>query len=154
MDRTSRCNNVYAVRLYASYMLNLLLLERQSCVGTTVLKLYHNSGSENILKYLINTLSFSQKFMNRWIAKQDGLLVPHPLQGGQVFLREGHTPLNQAGGTCPPFPPPLLVRLQIVWLPYPIPVLMICYDAEKGVYTIHIGGRVKAKQPWTPCSIS
>ena len=32
MDRTSRCNKVDAVRLYASYRLNLLLLKRQRCL--------------------------------------------------------------------------------------------------------------------------
>ena len=32
MDRTSRCNKVDAVRLYASYRLNLLLLKGQRCV--------------------------------------------------------------------------------------------------------------------------
>ena len=32
MDRTSRCNKVDAVRLYASYRLNLLLLKGQICV--------------------------------------------------------------------------------------------------------------------------
>ena len=31
MHRASRCNKVDAVRLYASYMLNLLLLKGQSC---------------------------------------------------------------------------------------------------------------------------
>ena len=31
MDRTSRCNKVGAVRLYASYRLNLLLLKGQMC---------------------------------------------------------------------------------------------------------------------------
>ncbi len=35
MDRTSRCNKVDAVRLYASYMINLLLLKGQRCVGYT-----------------------------------------------------------------------------------------------------------------------
>ena len=35
MDRTSRCNKVDAVRLYASYRLNLLLLKGQSCVCST-----------------------------------------------------------------------------------------------------------------------
>ena len=34
MDRTSRCNKVDAVRLYASYRLNLLLLKGQRCDGT------------------------------------------------------------------------------------------------------------------------
>ena len=33
MDRTSRCNKVDAVRLYASYMFNLLLLKGQICVS-------------------------------------------------------------------------------------------------------------------------
>ena len=33
IDRTSRCNKVDAVRLYASYRLNLLLLKGQRCVG-------------------------------------------------------------------------------------------------------------------------
>ena len=32
MDMTSRCNKIDAVRLYASYRLNLLLLEGQRCV--------------------------------------------------------------------------------------------------------------------------
>ena len=32
MDRSSRCNKVDTVRLYASYMLNLLLLKGQRCV--------------------------------------------------------------------------------------------------------------------------
>ena len=32
MDRTSRCNKVDALRLYASYRLNLLLLKGQRCV--------------------------------------------------------------------------------------------------------------------------
>jgi len=32
MDRTIRCNKVDAVRLYASYRLNLLLLKGQRCV--------------------------------------------------------------------------------------------------------------------------
>ena len=32
-DRTSRCNKVDAVRLYASYRLNLLLLKGQKCVA-------------------------------------------------------------------------------------------------------------------------
>ena len=32
INRTSRCNKVDAVRLYASYMLNLLLLKGQRCV--------------------------------------------------------------------------------------------------------------------------
>ena len=32
MDRTNRCNKVDAVRLYASYRLNLLLLKGQICV--------------------------------------------------------------------------------------------------------------------------
>ena len=31
MDRPSRCNKVDAVRLYASYRLNLLLLKGQRC---------------------------------------------------------------------------------------------------------------------------
>ena len=31
MDRTSRCNKVDAIRLYASYWLNLLLLKGQRC---------------------------------------------------------------------------------------------------------------------------
>ena len=34
MDRISRCNKVDAVRLYASYRLNLLLLKGQRCVYT------------------------------------------------------------------------------------------------------------------------
>ena len=33
MDRTSRCNKVDAVRLYASYRLNLLLLKGPRCLG-------------------------------------------------------------------------------------------------------------------------
>ena len=33
MDRTSQCSKVDAVRLYASYRLNLLLLKRQRCVN-------------------------------------------------------------------------------------------------------------------------
>ena len=33
MDRTNRCNKVGAVRLYASYRLNSLLLKGQICVG-------------------------------------------------------------------------------------------------------------------------
>ena len=35
MDWTSRCNKVDAVRLYASYRINLLLLKGQRCVGYT-----------------------------------------------------------------------------------------------------------------------
>ena len=37
MNRTSRCNKVDAVRLYASYRLNLLLLKGQICVGILTL---------------------------------------------------------------------------------------------------------------------
>ena len=33
LDRTSRCNKIDAVRLYASYRLNLLLLKGQRCVS-------------------------------------------------------------------------------------------------------------------------
>ena len=33
MDRTSRCNKVDVVRLYASYRLNLLLLKGQRCLS-------------------------------------------------------------------------------------------------------------------------
>ena len=36
MDRNSRCNKVDAVRLYASYRLNLLLLKGQRCVMGTL----------------------------------------------------------------------------------------------------------------------
>ena len=39
MDRTSRCNKVDAVRLYASYRLNLLLLQGHRCVVNTVLQM-------------------------------------------------------------------------------------------------------------------
>ena len=34
MDRTSRCNKVDAVRLYASYRINSLLLKGQICVSS------------------------------------------------------------------------------------------------------------------------
>ena len=36
MDRTSRCNKVDTVRMYASYRLNLLLLNGQRCVKRSI----------------------------------------------------------------------------------------------------------------------
>ena len=42
MDRTSRCGKVDAVRLYASYKLNLLLLKGQRCVKDPLDKFYRN----------------------------------------------------------------------------------------------------------------
>jgi len=38
MDRTSRCNKVDAVRLYAFYRFNLLLLKEQRCVTVPLCK--------------------------------------------------------------------------------------------------------------------
>ena len=38
MDRTSRCNKVDTVRLYASYRLNLLLLKGQRCVKKKIFR--------------------------------------------------------------------------------------------------------------------
>ena len=38
MDRTSRCNKVDTVRLYASFRLNLLLSKEQRCVHLKLLK--------------------------------------------------------------------------------------------------------------------
>ncbi len=40
MDRTSRCNEVDAVRLYASYRLNLLLPKVQICLAYTLYTLH------------------------------------------------------------------------------------------------------------------
>ena len=48
MDRTSRCNKVDAVRLYASNRLNLILLEGQGCVAS----LYLESGISNSQRFL------------------------------------------------------------------------------------------------------
>ena len=42
LNRTSRCNKVDAVRLYASYKLNLLLLKGQRCVKDPLDKFYRN----------------------------------------------------------------------------------------------------------------
>ena len=39
MDRTSRCYKIDAVRLYASYRLNLLLLKEQRCVTCTCISI-------------------------------------------------------------------------------------------------------------------
>ena len=40
MNRTSQCNKVDAVRLDASYMLNLLLLKNQRCVSIQILSCF------------------------------------------------------------------------------------------------------------------
>jgi len=40
MDRTIRCNKVDAVRLYALYTFNLLLLKGQRCVGDVPLETF------------------------------------------------------------------------------------------------------------------
>ena len=51
MDRTSRCNKVEAVKLYASYKLNLLLLKGQRClvrVLTLQLKSKFNLKSDSV----------------------------------------------------------------------------------------------------------
>ena len=47
MNRTSRCNKVDAVRLYASYMLNLLLLKGQICVSKPQNLLHKNKQEKN-----------------------------------------------------------------------------------------------------------
>ena len=47
MDRTSRCNKVDTVRLYASYRLNLLLLKGQRCVN-------RNQFNEHCSRHIIN----------------------------------------------------------------------------------------------------
>ena len=74
MDRTSRCNKVDTVRLYASYRLNLLLLKGKRCI------IYYNvhwwsmiqqeeKPKQNILKtddiclcYITNLFLFSLDF--------------------------------------------------------------------------------------------
>ena len=53
MDRTSRCNNVDVVRLYASYMLNLLLLKKQRCVCLTPQMQY------TFMKFMYTFMKFS-----------------------------------------------------------------------------------------------
>ena len=47
MDRTSRCNKVDSVRLYASYRLILLLLKGQRCVAPLYIKGHLNFFKES-----------------------------------------------------------------------------------------------------------
>ena len=53
VDRTSRCNKVDAVRLYASYRLNLLLLKGQRHVNHIV-RLWYIKVAEETLLYFYN----------------------------------------------------------------------------------------------------
>ena len=49
INRTSRCNKVDAVRLYASYRLNLLLLKGQRCVSLSNEKVFLKSQLNLVL---------------------------------------------------------------------------------------------------------
>ena len=54
INRTSRCNKVDAVRLYASYRLNLLLLKGQRCmIGLTLDTLFRLLGTISLMKTII-----------------------------------------------------------------------------------------------------
>jgi len=52
MDRTSRCNKVDAVRFYASYMLNSLLLKGAEVRGSKISSLDDSFGFKYILKII------------------------------------------------------------------------------------------------------
>ena len=66
MDRTSRCNKVDAVRLYASYRLNLLLLKGQRCVECPIhygtLKIFVITG----IKYKSMVLFSKTDYFRLW----------------------------------------------------------------------------------------
>ena len=60
LDRTSRCNKVDAVRLYASYRLNLLLLKGQRSLEVTLTTLSEYFGPFNL--YLSNNVEDIRAF--------------------------------------------------------------------------------------------